>query len=673
MLAFAAPGAANAQSGAVVVSVQNAHFQLARIDNVNGSLAVAVRDPGFDNLLRSVGAAMQWHPGEAYIVVTAPDRRVITLTLGDTHINAGGVLQGLPFAPYTDGGEAFVPFDAVVRALYLAPTRTAGNEIALRPLLSGLDIVRDGQRTLAILHGGSTLRFRRILDRPDRFEIALPGFASQLDPVQRVDAPGLQSLRISERHTAWETATVVTFYAGRDSTHAILPGASTSELVIAFGPGGTRLSGPLPAPSTPRIPLHPVVANAMPPAGAAAGTPLPVPEPVDSSSAVPAPAPSPSAQVTPLLPATPQPPAHVTGYQIQPVDDGIRLTLKVSGAAVYEWHQLRDNRFYVDVHNALLDLTPEDKGLDPNIVAVRAVRLHQFQKTPEPIVRVALDLGADDRVTVTPGAGLLVLFAPGAPALGARVGSGRVGPTFADDATADGALAESGIAAPAAGAATQAQPLASGTNPKLIVLDPGHGGSDPGAQNPGAGLIEKNLTLDIAKRVRTILEGEGWQVVMTRDTDRDVGYAFDSDKVELQARADVANARGARMFVSIHINSYTSPALNGTTVYYYKPQDLTLANSVERALSGLPTKDDGVRKANFYVLHHTTMPAILVETAFLSNPNDARALQSPEFLQSVARDISKGIDGYAGAGTDNSAASSSAGDVGDTQRNGSVQ
>lgn len=692
ILAFMAPSAASAQGGSTVVSILGSHFQLVRTDNVNGALAVAVRDPGFGNLLRNVGAAIQWHPGEAYIVLTAADRRVITLTLGDTHINVGGVLQSVPFAPYTDGGEAFVPFDAVMRALYLAPSHEANDRVELRPLLSGLEIVRDGDRTVAILHGGTTLRFRRVVDRPDRLEIALPGFSSQLDPVQRVDAPGLESLRITQTHTSWESATIVTFYAARNSAHAILPGDSTSELVIAFGPRGVALGTPFRMARAATRPAAPPAASGnAPPAAGSTAAPLPVPA---ATIGVPTPAPqqqsnpeptdngengtitaTPAPSVQPAPSAAPAPAAHVTGYQIQPIDDGIRLSLKVTGTAVYEWHQLRDNRFYVDVHNALLDIPAEDKGLDPNIVAVHKVRLHQFQKTPEPIVRVTLDLGADDRVTVTPGAGSLVLFAPGAPAIGARIGSGRVGPTFADDATADGSLADNGVLT-ANGAAPQPASAPVSSNGKLIVIDPGHGGSDPGAQNPSAGLIEKNLTLDIARRLRTILQAEGWQVVMTRDSDKDVGYAFDSDKTELQARADVANKIGARMFISIHINSFTSPGLSGTTTYYYKPQDLMLANNINRALSALPTKDDGVRKANFYVLHHTTMPSALIEVAFLSNPDDARLLQSPAFLQDVARDIGKGVDSYVGSGGGGPAGMivpQPAGDAGETDGSGSAK
>ena len=664
LLAFVAPRPAHAQSSATVVSIQGSHFQLARTDNVNGAFAVSVRDPGFGNLLRSVGANLQWHPGESYIVVTAADRRVITMTLGDAHINVGGVLQSLPFAPYTDGGDAFIPFDALAKALFLAPTRESGDRIALQPLLASLQIVRDGQRTVAVLHGGTTLRFRRVLDRPDRLEIALPGFASHLDPVQRVDAPGLDGLRIAVERNAWESATIVTFFAGRDSRHEILPGTSTSELVVAFGPPGVQLAGPVPKERTPRIPLRPVIAaavgasavgasaltpSALPSATAApmrASVAEPPPEPLASAEPLESPAPAPT---VPPVPATPAPPAHVVGYTIQPVDDGIRCTLKVTGDAVYEWHQLRDNRFYIDLHNAILDTSPQDRAMERGIVAVREVRIHQFQKTPEPIVRIAFDLGADDRVEVTPGAGTVVLFAPGAPVVGERIGSGRVGPTFADDVTGKGSLAESGLTVQGGAPAVAAVPLVNGTNPRLIVIDPGHGGSDPGAENLGMGLIEKNITLNIARRLKTMLQAEGWEVVMTRNSDRDVGYAFDSDKVELQARADVADKRGARLFVSIHVNSYTSSSLQGTTTYYYKPQDLALANSIEHALSGLPTVDDGVRKANFYVLHHTTMPSVLVETAFLSNPHDARLLQQSWFLQAVAQDIGKGIDAYAGA------------------------
>ncbi|MBD5654763.1 MAG: N-acetylmuramoyl-L-alanine amidase, partial [Candidatus Eremiobacteraeota bacterium] len=185
-------------------------------------------------------------------------------------------------------------------------------------------------------------------------------------------------------------------------------------------------------------------------------------------------------------------------------------------------------------------------------------------------------------------------------------------------------------------------------NGKLIVLDPGHGGSDFGAMHNG--LVEKDLNLDISRRLRTLLIARGWQVKMTRDTDVDVYQPNDSARDELQARDDVANAAGARMLISVHSNAFTTSALSGTTTYYYKADSYALAGAVHARLSAsLPTKDDGVRKENFYVIHHATMPAILIETAFLSNPSDAALLHSPAFLQKIASCIADGVGDYAGS------------------------
>jgi len=197
------------------------------------------------------------------------------------------------------------------------------------------------------------------------------------------------------------------------------------------------------------------------------------------------------------------------------------------------------------------------------------------------------------------------------------------------------------------------------TNPKLIVIDPGHGGSDTGAEHNG--LVEKDLNLDISKRLRAILLARGWQVKMTRDTDVDVFGPNASAHDELQARDDIAIKAGARMYVSVHSNSFTSSSLSGTTTYYFRPDSYPLAQAVHARLAALPTKDDGIRKDNFYVIHHSTMPAILVETAFLSNPGDAGLLKSEAFLQRIAGCIADGIEDYASNSQPLSDSSSSGG------------
>jgi N-acetylmuramoyl-L-alanine amidase len=156
------------------------------------------------------------------------------------------------------------------------------------------------------------------------------------------------------------------------------------------------------------------------------------------------------------------------------------------------------------------------------------------------------------------------------------------------------------------------------------------------------------------------LVARGWQVKMTRDTDVDVFAPNDSARDELQARCDVANRAGARLFVSVHINSFTSADQDGTTTYYYKADSYGLAQAVHsRLAASLPTTDDGIRKDNFYVIHHSKMPAILVETAFLSNPADAALLKSNSFLQKVAGGIADGIGDFTGGPQSNSNASAS--------------
>jgi N-acetylmuramoyl-L-alanine amidase len=191
-------------------------------------------------------------------------------------------------------------------------------------------------------------------------------------------------------------------------------------------------------------------------------------------------------------------------------------------------------------------------------------------------------------------------------------------------------------------------------------LDPGHGGDDFGTAHNG--LVEKYLTLDIARRVRALLTAEGWTVRMTRDSDVDPvsaanlaamradGRPNPDDRAYLQTRCDVANSVNARLFVSIHVNYSDDTNVNGTTFYWYKPQDEPFARALEHAvIPAAGTNDMGPRHENLYVTRHTTMPAVLVETAFISNPHDAALLRTTAFLQNMAQGIANGIGAFGGA------------------------
>lgn len=187
-----------------------------------------------------------------------------------------------------------------------------------------------------------------------------------------------------------------------------------------------------------------------------------------------------------------------------------------------------------------------------------------------------------------------------------------------------------------------------GLQNKIIVIDPGHGGSDSGAVGPNQ-TQEKTITLAVAQKVQTLLEKAGAQVLMTRVDDTDVYGPNASAVNELRARTQVANDNNADLFVSIHINAFSNPTASGTATYYYPKSkyDGMLAQSIQNRLAtagGLQNR--GKHPANFYVIKYTTMPAILTELAFISNPNEEEILNSPQFQQQMAQGIVQGLDDF---------------------------
>jgi len=182
-----------------------------------------------------------------------------------------------------------------------------------------------------------------------------------------------------------------------------------------------------------------------------------------------------------------------------------------------------------------------------------------------------------------------------------------------------------------------------------IVIDPGHGGSDSGAVGPD-GIMEKTVTLAIAKKVDKILSDNGAKVVMTRTTDRDVYAPNDTAVEELQARVDVGeNAGNADIFMSIHANSFINDTAHGTETFYYNGSDngKNLASFVQDELvKATNLADRGISTANFYVIKHSSMPAILIETAFISNNTEEQLLNDETFQTTIAQAICRGIAKY---------------------------
>lgn len=176
-----------------------------------------------------------------------------------------------------------------------------------------------------------------------------------------------------------------------------------------------------------------------------------------------------------------------------------------------------------------------------------------------------------------------------------------------------------------------------------IVVDPGHGGDDPGAT--GFGLEEADVVLDIGKRLRDLLEAEGATVLMTRETD---------ETVSLTDRTDLANDNDADRFVSIHANACGDCGARGTETYYHDSLDETsdaadLADKAQTEMvDHLGTTDRGVKQANFHVLRETEMPAILAETAFIDQEDDNAILDDPDKRQEFARALLHAVQSHLG-------------------------
>ena len=192
-----------------------------------------------------------------------------------------------------------------------------------------------------------------------------------------------------------------------------------------------------------------------------------------------------------------------------------------------------------------------------------------------------------------------------------------------------------------------------GIKGKKIVIDPGHGGEDSGAIGP-SGVTEKSITLQIAKEVEKMLKEAGAKVIMTRTTDTEVSpkHRQATDVDELQARCDVANKAKADIFISIHMDSFTSREASGTTGYYYTKGSAAskrLAAAIQSELVGqLKTTSRGIKTCNFYVVKHTKMPATLIEVAFVSNPKEEKLLTSKKGVQKAAIGIVNGISDFFG-------------------------
>src|SRR5881394_2664224 len=183
----------------------------------------------------------------------------------------------------------------------------------------------------------------------------------------------------------------------------------------------------------------------------------------------------------------------------------------------------------------------------------------------------------------------------------------------------------------AASRSTAGQSASSST---AVVIDAGHGGFDRGGI-PGQRIPEKEMTLDVAQRLKTLLAASGYRVIMTRDSD-----VF----VPLPTRVAIANSYGNAIFVCIHFNSAKRMGAGGIETYFYSRESLPLASAIHYYVAGgAPSSNRGVRRRGFYVLRRTTIPSVLVECGFLTNAAEANYAQSADYRLKLAEEIGRGV------------------------------
>lgn len=182
-------------------------------------------------------------------------------------------------------------------------------------------------------------------------------------------------------------------------------------------------------------------------------------------------------------------------------------------------------------------------------------------------------------------------------------------------------------------------PLANLTAPpgSTIVLDAGHGGTDPGAQR--GSIDEKDLTLAIVKETERLLKQSGVKVTLTRDSD---------STVTLAERVEITNKKSPDLFLSVHINSLQSTSdIHGIETYYQTPQSKALAQAIHDSLvTGLEAPDRKIRTARFYVINRTSVPAVLAEVGFISHKQERDKLASADYQKKVAGALAKGVVMY---------------------------
>ena len=568
-------------------------------------------DPVLRNVARALGHDLRWSVADTSLV--GIEGR--SLCLGQTESGR----KTLEVAPQLVNGAVHVPSNGLDHLLDCRVSIREGSSgaVYVEPILQSISFEDQDERSAQLLIRTSVPVRKKVfkLRNPQRTVIDLVGVALPAE-YEAPEHPVLGQVKIGQFKLAPSVTRIVLPTGGgvKVSTHRSLD-LFQHELAVKWPSSKVPFSKDPNQQRVETIKIAKVPANSRRPAIKIGPTAAQVEAPAE-----PVTQPTPTENPDQRESAPQAKSDRVTLNSVEWENNRLRLVFREPVA--YRWSRVNTGkkRFVVDFPGVVF---PQRKtSLDSGVPGLDLVRVVQNMPEPQPVVRLVCDLQAPIAIE-TEGVNETILYLdfPGDRISSTSYGSGG------------GHTSKSAKGSPQG---------------RTVCIDAGHGGSDPGALNRSVGINEKQVTLDIALRLAKHLKSQGWNVVMTRSSDRDVSWAGSSAKQELGARAKVANNYGVDLFVSIHANASVNSDINGTSIHWYKGSDFRLAQQLESGVMGATgRKNRGLVKNRFYVLAHTEMPAVLIETAFLTNPSEGKLLASPKFRERIARGIASGLNLYA--------------------------
>jgi len=533
----------------------------------------------------SFGATSTWRSDERALLISTRTGLTIRLRAGEPVAQVDGEPRSMPVAPMVVGDLLYVPAPFVFAALgawvrYDEAIRT----LHVASQIKALSLQRAAEAVRLTLDATGPLRAEtRTLPDPDRLVVDLHGAAFRpADQDLSVGHAGVIRVRAAQFQVK-PYITRVVFDLQQAVDVRLLTTRTSFDVIIEVRPRGIVEGTPAVPPPAVLPPAAPPPVASVPPA-----PPRPQPKPDDdphASHGLPV-------GIDPMTPAFPDD-GRLRILEVRVEQLGTRFRVLIEATRPFEYtvrELLEPDRLVIDIPGGVF--VPVKQEIPVASAVVSEVRAAQFQADPD-MTRIVIVLKVKVAHTVAAGNGgpnMLVVEVPE--------------PNF---------------------------------RAHVVALDAGHGGRDMGATGP-TGLLEKDIVLDIAQRVRELLVRGGVRVVMTRETDT---------YVELPDRPRAARQQGATVFVSIHANASTRAAIAGSETYYLYPQSQQLAQMIQEELgrvAGLSNR--GIRTANFLVLRESDVPAVLVEVAYLSNPDEEVRLRALAFRQRLAEAIVRGVQRF---------------------------